>query len=299
MLDDLGLAFLTAFAAGAIALLVAIAIGTAHGIVSGASDWPSTAARLRGLLREATPARWRPRAANSKPAEANEGTLHVTDLQWPAAPETIRFRRRRDATVAVLCMGLLGGIGIGVIQTLETPPVVVPETPPAERVAVAEIGGNPNLGKDDLAILPSPTPSPTPAATPKPTGAVAAVTAKPTRAPAARSQATPRPTKRPPPPPPPPPTPTPTPTPTGDPPVITFWGARDPNFPGDDADFYGRCYRCNSWTIEFGDGQHVDGSGRISVGYVYGAAGEYVATLTVRGPGGEDSEQTQVRVRFG
>jgi hypothetical protein len=80
--------------------------------------------------------------------------------------------------------------------------------------------------------------------------------------------------------------------------VITFWGARDPSFPGDDADFFGRCYRCETWTIDFGDGQHLDGSGPIREGHVYGTAGEYTATLTVRGPGGEDADQTRVFVRF-
>jgi PKD repeat protein len=81
---------------------------------------------------------------------------------------------------------------------------------------------------------------------------------------------------------------------------MRFW-ARDPRFEGDDADFYGRCINCDRWTIDFGDGQTASGEvsrSWIRADHVYPGRGEYTATLTVYGPGGEASDQEIVRVWF-
>ena len=79
------------------------------------------------------------------------------------------------------------------------------------------------------------------------------------------------------------------------------FAARDPQFPGDDADFYGRCIRCDRWTIDFGDGHSASGDVNrswIRTDHVYEARGEYTVTLIVYGPGGEASDQDVVRVWF-
>jgi hypothetical protein len=300
-MSDLALAFFTAATAAGIALLIGILMVAAKGIVKVVNDRAAMLAAVREALRLRRPSE--PGALETGPQAAlHQAASETIDTSILVSADEVKRRRWRNSGAAVFSICLLVVISATLLPTLSAPaPAPGPSTVARIRTLLSGdiVVADRVADSDAPVVAPEPTPSPTPSRIPTSQTAAAAVgQANRPQRPSPTPEATPEPTQRPAATSEPTPEPTPTPPPA-EPPVITFWGARDPRFPGDDADFYGRCYQCDSWTIDFGDGQIAEGDRWIRAEHVYGAAGEYTATLTVRGPGGEVSEQTVVHVRYG